>query len=124
MASRRDEQQAEIRPKVRRLISGNPEISTRQVADEVEISNGSPYYVLTALVEKGFVKLGNLKNNPRKRQDAYPMTPKGIRKKPLLTHCFVERKRQEFEYLKAKFQVLEKEVGLLGETVLTPRVEK
>ena len=58
LASRREEQQAEIRLKVMRLISQNPEMSTRQVADEVGISNGSAYYVLTALVEKGFVKLG------------------------------------------------------------------
>jgi len=51
LASRREEQQAEIRLKVMRLISQNPEMSTRQVADEVGISNGSAYYVLTALVE-------------------------------------------------------------------------
>jgi DNA-binding IclR family transcriptional regulator len=49
-----------------RLISQNPEMSSRQVAEEVGISNGSAYYVLTALVEKGFVKLGNFKKNPRK----------------------------------------------------------
>ena len=55
MASRRDEQKAAIRLKVMRLISVNPEMSTRQVADEVGISNGSAYYVLTALVGKGFV---------------------------------------------------------------------
>jgi DNA-binding MarR family transcriptional regulator len=58
LASRREEQQEETRLKVMRLISQNPEMSTRQVADEVGISNGSAYYVLTALVEKGFVKLG------------------------------------------------------------------
>ena len=63
MASRREEQQTEIRLKVVRLISQNPEMSTRQVADEIGISNGSAYYVLTALVEKGFVKLGNFKKN-------------------------------------------------------------
>ena len=66
MASRRDEQQAEVRLRVMRLISGNPELSTRQVADEVHISNGSAYYVLTALIEKGFIKLGNFKKSPHK----------------------------------------------------------
>ena len=84
-----------------RLISQNPEMSTRQVADEVGISNGSAYYVLTALVEKGFVKLGNFKKNPRKGQYAYLLTPKGIREKSLLTHSFIELKREEFEVLRA-----------------------
>ena len=111
MASRRNKQQAAIRLKVMRLISVNPEIYTRQVADEVGISNDSAYYVFTALVEKGFVKLGNFKNNPHKGQYAYLLTPKGIREKSLLTHSFVKLKRQEFEDLRAEIKVLEDEVG-------------
>ena len=95
-----------------RLISQNPEISTRQVADEVGVSNGSAYYVLTALVEKGFVKLGNFKKNPRKGQYAYLLTSRGIREKSLLTHSFIERKREEFEALEAEIKALEEEAGL------------
>ena len=120
MASRRNEQQAAIRLKVMRLISVNPKMSTRQVADQVGISNGSAYYVLTALVEKGFVKLGNFKNNPRKGQYAYLLTPKGIKEKSLLTHSFIERKRQEFEDLRAEIQMLEEEAGLEGEAIPAP----
>ena len=112
MASRRDEQQAEIRLQVMRLIAQNPEMSTRQVADEVGISNGSAYYVLAALVEKGFVKLENFKRNPRKGQYAYLLTPKGIREKSILTHSFIERKRQEYADLKTEIEALEQEVGL------------
>ena len=112
MASRRDEQQAEIRLQVMRLIAQNPEMSTRQVADEVGISNGSAYYVLAALVEKGFVKLENFKKNPRKGQYAYLLTPKGIREKSILTHSFIERKRQEYADLKTEIEALEQEVGL------------
>ena len=107
--------------KVMRLISQNPEMSTRQVADEVGISNGSAYYVLTALVEKGFVKLGNFKNNPRKGQYAYLLTPKGIREKSLLTHSFIEHKRQEFEFLKAEIRALEEEAGLVVEATPSSR---
>ena len=113
LASRRDEQQAEIRLQVMRLIAQNPEMSTRQVADEVGISNGSAYYVLAALVEKGFVKLENFKRNPRKGQYAYLLTPKGIREKSILTHSFIERKRQEYADLKTEIEALEQEVGLL-----------
>jgi len=112
VASRREEQQEDVRLRVMRLIDGNPEMSTRQVADEVGISNGSAYYVLTALVEKGFVKLENFKNNPRKGQYAYLLTPKGIREKSLLTHRFIERKRQEFADLRSELELLEREAGL------------
>jgi len=124
LASRREEQQAEIRLKVMRLISQNPEMSKRQVADEVGISNGSAYCVLIALVEKGFVKLGNLRNNPRKGQYAYLLTPKGIREKSLLTHRFIERKRDKFEVLKAEIKALEEEAGLAVDPTPSSRGSK
>ena len=117
MASRREEQQEDVRLRVMRLIAGNPEMSTRQVADEVGISNGSAYYVLTALVEKGFVKLGNFKNNPRKGQYAYLLTSKGLREKSLLTHRFIKRKRQEYVDLRAEIELLEREAGMIDASV-------
>ena len=112
MASRRSEQQLEIRLRVMRLISEKPEMSSRQVADAVGISNGSAYYVLTALVEKGLVKLANFKNNPHKGRYAYLLTPKGIREKSILTHNFIERKRKEYKNLKKEIEALEEEAGL------------
>ena len=124
MASRREEQQAEIRLKVMRLISQNPEMSSRKVADKLGISNGSAYYVLTALIEKGFVKLGNFKKNLRKGQYSYLLTPKGIREKSLITHSFIERKREEFELLEAEIKALEEEAGLAAEATPAPRGSK
>ena len=82
-------------------------MSTLQLADEVGISNGTAHYVLIALVEKGFVKLGNFKNNPRKGQYAHLLTPKGIREKSLPTHSFIESKYQEFRDCKAEIYALE-----------------
>ena len=112
MASSRDKQQADIRLRVMQLISQNSEISTRRLADKVGISNGSAYYVVTALIEKGILKLSNFKSNPKKGQYAYLLTPKGIREKSLLTHSFIERKRKEFQDLKAEIKALEKEAGI------------
>ena len=112
MASRREEHQEDVRLRVMRLIDENSKMSSRQIADKVGIANGSAYYVLTALVEKGFVKLGNFKKSQRKGQYAYLLTPKGIREKSLLTHRFIGRKRQEFDALRAEIESLEKEVGL------------
>ena len=111
MASRREEHQEDVRLRVMRLIDENSKMSSRQVADKVGIANGSAYYVLTALIEKGFVKLENFKNSPRKRQYAYLLTPKGIREKSFLTHRFIGRKRQEFDALRAEIEALEEEAG-------------
>jgi EPS-associated MarR family transcriptional regulator len=112
LASRREEHQEDVRLRVMRLIDQNPKMSSRQIADKVGIANGSAYYVLTALVKKGFVKLENFKNSQRKGQYSYLLTPKGIREKSLLTHRFIGRKRQEFVALCAEIESLEKEAGL------------
>ena len=111
MASRREKLQNDARTRVLRLVSENPHLSTRQVANVVGISNGSAYYLLTALVEKGFVKLENFKNSSRKGQYAYLLTPRGIREKSLLTQRFIERKREEFEELRVEIEALEKEMS-------------
>jgi len=111
VASRREKLQNDARTRVLRLVSENPQLSTRQVANAVGISNGSAYYLLTALVEKGFVKLENFKNSSRKGQYAYLLTPRGIREKSLLTQRFIERKRQEFEELRVEIEALEKEMS-------------
>ena len=108
MASRREEKQSDTRLQVMRLLSQNPEMSTRQIADTIGISNGSAYYVLKALVDKGFVKLDNFKKNPRKRQYAYLLTPKGMLEKSKLTRG----KHQEYAALKAEIEALEEEEGL------------
>jgi EPS-associated MarR family transcriptional regulator len=113
LASRREENQEDVRLRVMRLIDANSEMSSRQIADKVGIANGSAYYVLTALIEKGFVKLENFKSNPRKGQYAYLLTPNGIREKSLLTHRFIGRKRQEFDALRAEIESLEEEAGLV-----------
>ena len=123
MASRRQEQQSEIKLKVMRLIGKMPEMSTRQVADAVGISNGSAYYVLTALVEKGLVKLENFKKNPIKGRYAYLLTPKGIREKSILTHNFIERKRKEYEELKNEIEALEEEAGILSSFAPKPTIK-
>ena len=112
MASRREEHQEDVRLRVMRLIDENSKMSSRQIADNVGVANGSAYYVLTALIEKSFVKLSNFKNSQRKGQYAYLLTPKGIREKSLLTHRFIGRKRQEFDALRAEIECLEEEVGL------------
>ena len=101
--------QAEVRLKVMRLISCDAEVTSRKVADIVGISNVSAYYILAALVGKGFVKLSNFNKNSRRGSNAYPLTLKGIWDKSLLIPHFIKRKRQEFEDLRAEMKTLEDE---------------
>ena len=89
-------------------------MSSRRLANDVGISNGSAYYVLNALVEKGLVKLGNFKNNPRKGRYVYLLTPKGLHEKTILTRNFINRKKQEYIDLKNEIESLEAEARQIG----------
>lgn len=111
MASLRRERREEAQFQVLRLVAQNPELTTREIAEHVGLSTGTAYYCLTALVEKGFVKLENFKNNPRKGQYAYVLTPRGIREKAVLTVRFLERKAAEYEALRQEIEELEREAG-------------
>ena len=112
MASQREQQQQETHFRVMRLLDENPSVSTREIAQKVGISNGAAYYCVTALVEKGFVKLKNFTQSKTKANYIYELTPRGIRTKAALTVSFLERKRYEYEDLKAEIERLESELGV------------
>ena len=94
-----------------RLIGNNSSMSSRQIAKNVGVSHGSAYYILSALIKKGFVKLDNFRNNPNKKGYSYLLTSKGIHEKTLLTYSFIKRKRLEFENLRHEIKMLEDEVS-------------
>ena len=112
MASQREQQQEETRLKVMRLLDQDPSISTREIARKVGISNGAAYYCVTALIEKGFVKLKNFTQSKTKANYIYELTPRGIRAKAALTVSFLERKKTEYEDLKLEIECLESELGV------------
>jgi EPS-associated MarR family transcriptional regulator len=111
LASRRKEHQEDAKFRVFQIINENPQMTTREIAKKVGISNGSAYYLLTSLIEKGFVKFSNFKENSEKVKYSYILTPKGIREKSSISSKFLVRKKQEFEALRDEINYLEDAVG-------------
>jgi EPS-associated MarR family transcriptional regulator len=111
MAGQRSKIQEDVRFRVLRLLHDNPELSQRELAGAVGISNGSAHYLLTALLDKGLIKLGNFTAAQDKRRYAYILTPKGIAEKAAITKRFLERKVQEYDALKAEIDALKGELG-------------
>ena len=112
MASRRNEHQEDAKLRVMKIINQNSEMTSREIAQKVGISNGSAYYLLTSLIDKGFVKLSNFKKNSQKTRYSYLLTPKGIREKSLITSKFLIRKKKEYELLKKEITEFERDAGL------------
>ncbi len=111
MASRRDMQQEDVHYRVLRLLDQNPELSVREIASIVGVSNGSAFYCLNALVEKGMIKLGNFGASKHKGRYAYVLTPMGMAEKAVLTVRFFRRKLDEYESLRREIELLRTEVG-------------
>ena len=112
MASRRKELQEDAKLRLMQIIKTNPQITSRKIAQHIGISNGSAYYLLSELIDKGFLKLKIFKKNPQKKVYLYLLTPKGIREKSLLTSAFLKRKYKEYEALKEEITFLEQETGI------------
>ena len=79
------------------------EITTqRELSEHTGISLGQINYVVNRLLEKGLIKLGNFRKNPRKIGYAYLLTPKGIEVKSKLAVNFVLARLEEYENLRTQ----------------------
>ena len=101
----------ELRLRVLRALEANPELSQRQLAQELGVSLGGVNYALKALIERGFVKADNFRKSGSKVAYLYVLTPKGIAEKSLLATAFLGRKLEEYEVLRQEIESLKGEVG-------------
>lgn len=102
---------------VLRLLDRRPELTQRELADELGVSVGKANYVLNALIEKGLVKARNFKNSRNKSAYAYFLTPAGMEEKARVTVRFLRRKMDEYEQIKKEIEELKKELDERGSSL-------
>lgn len=85
--------------KVLHLVHTNPEISQRDIAEQMGFSLGKVNYCIKALTEIGFIKFQNFSKSPNKSGYLYVLTPKGIKEKTMLTKRFLQIKQLEYQKL-------------------------
>lgn len=93
-----------------RRLADSPGVNQRELARDAGVSLGKLNYALRALVDKGWVKVGNFSRNPNKLGYAYLLTPRGINAKSRLTKAFLARKMREYDALHAEIERLQREV--------------
>jgi len=81
----------------------------RQISTNLGVSLGKVNYCIQSLIEKGFIKVSNFRNNNNKIQNSYLLTPKGIEEKTRLTLDFIRIKTQEYDVLKQEIESLKQE---------------
>ena len=96
--------------KVLRLIESKPELTQRELAQEMGVSLGKVNYCLNALIDKGWVKARNFRKSNNKLAYAYLLTPRGVQQKAAIAVRFLQFKVAEYESLKREIAELRREV--------------
>jgi len=94
-----------------RKLEAQPDISQRQLAQELGISLGKVNYCLKALIEKGLIKARNFSNSDNKKGYLYVLTPAGVESRAVLTARFLKRKIAEYEALRLEIEAIERELS-------------
>ncbi|MDP3517071.1 MAG: MarR family EPS-associated transcriptional regulator [Pseudohongiella sp.] len=105
----------DARYKILKKLENNPDISQRQLAEELGISLGKINFCLQALIEKGLIKAKNFSQSQKKTRYLYVLTPAGIENKAVLTKRFLKRKIAEYEALHAEIEEIRRELGSAAE---------
>jgi EPS-associated MarR family transcriptional regulator len=93
-----------------RLLAERPDLSQRQISQELGLSLGKTHYVLRALLDKGWVKAQNFRRSDNKLAYTYLLTPSGLKEKVRLTRAFLAHKEAEFVALRTTIDQLRAEM--------------
>lgn len=92
--------------RVMRLVERRPQISQREISDELGMALGRVNYILRALSDKGLIKITNFQNSRNKLRYAYILTPEGIATRSALTASFLRANLREYDALQAEIDAL------------------
>ncbi|HEX5055927.1 MAG TPA: MarR family EPS-associated transcriptional regulator [Gammaproteobacteria bacterium] len=93
-----------------RLLEQAPQLSQREIAEQLGISLGKVNYCVRALIDRGWVKMGNFYRSRNKQAYLYKLTPRGLMQKAAMAVRFLKRKEAEHQALLGEIELLRREV--------------
>lgn len=93
-----------------RHLAQRPYTTQREFAKLLNVSLGRISYCMNALIDKGWIKAQNFQRSDKKLAYIYLLTPEGVEHKARLTARFLQRKRAEYDALRAEIGQLSAEV--------------
>ena len=92
------------------LLQKSPELTQRQISENLGVSLGKGHYVVRALVDVGFLKSKSFQKPNNKTGHMYVLTAKGVREKARLAKRSLKRKQDECKRLRKEIRLLKGEV--------------
>ena len=100
----------ELEYRALKILEQQPDLTQRQLAEELGVSLGKTHYLVKSLIDVGWVKLDNFQRSDNKWGYAYLLTPMGIVEKAAITARFLLRKQREYTQLQQEITQLQEEV--------------
>ena len=100
----------ELEYRVLKILERQPELTQRQLAEQLGVSLGKTHYLIKSLIDVGWVKFDNFQRSDSKWGYAYLLTPIGMIEKTAITARFLARKQREYSQLKQEIAELQEEV--------------
>lgn len=100
----------ELEYRALKILERHPDLTQRQLAEELGISLGKTHYLVKSLIDVGWVKLDNFQKSNNKWGYAYLLTPMGIAEKTAITARFLIKKQREYNALKDEIAQLQAEI--------------
>ena len=100
----------ELEYRALKILEQQPDLTQRQLAEELGVSLGKTHYLVKSLIDVGWVKLDNFQRSDNKWGYAYLLTPTGIVEKAAITARFLLRKQREYTQLQQEIAQLQEEV--------------
>ena len=96
----------EIHLKILKLLQNNSMITQREMNRKMGVSVGKINYCISALSEKGMIKIERFNKTPNKSAYMYRLTPRGFEEIARLTLSFLRLKVSEYNRIKKEIQSL------------------
>lgn len=104
----------EIRLKLLKLLEDEPRLTQREMKDRMGVSLGKINYCISALTEKGMIRIDRFRKHPNKLAYMYRLTPKGLEELTKLTFSFLKIRLAEYEEIKSEIEALSSQIKRLA----------
>jgi EPS-associated MarR family transcriptional regulator len=85
----------ELEYRALKVLEQQPDLTQRQLSEELGVSLGKTNYLIKSLIDMGWVKLDNFQRSDNKWGYAYLLTPTGVAEKAAITIRFLKRKKNK-----------------------------
>ena len=110
----------DIRYRLFKILSDDPDLTQREIAQRMGISLGKTNYCIAEFVKRGFITMQRFGESKTKFRYLYTLTPRGIEERGRLAIQFLRRKLQKYEQIKQQIQELGRDIQ--NENVSLPEV--